>query len=129
MTSQGHVIPIKAEECRQLLGERQIARISWSSSQGIVIIPVNYVLQDDDLLLRVSPDSVLAELAHGREVAVEVEDVDESTANGWSVLVRGRSTVHDGDTVTLPQPWAPGNRDLLIAVRVESLTGRSVSAD
>lgn len=117
------------EECRQLLGERQIARVSWTSANGLVILPVNYVVVDGVILLRVSSESLLSELALGRDVAVEVEDVDEVTANGWSVLVQGRSARHDGDPNILPQPWAPGSRDLLVSVTPLALSGRSVSAD
>lgn len=123
------MIPISAEECRQLLEERRVARISWASADGLVILPVNYVVQDDVILMKVAPDSVMGELAQGRDVALEVEDVDEATANGWSVLVRGRSSAFAGDAAVLPEPWAPGNRTLLIAVAPHTLTGRTVSAD
>lgn len=129
MTSQGHVIPLSEEECRQLLHERSVARISWASRDGILILPVNYVVQDEIILVRVSSDSVLGELVEGHDVAVQIEDVDEMTANGWSVLVRGRSERYSGEVEAQPQPWAPGRRDLLISVTPRSISGRSVSAD
>ncbi|MFV0405240.1 MAG: pyridoxamine 5'-phosphate oxidase family protein [Propioniciclava sp.] len=129
MALQGHVIPISAEECQQLLGERQVARVAWASAEGMLILPVNFVFETGLILMLVSRDSVFRELADGRDVAVEVEDVDEQTATGWSVLIQGRAAAHHGDAAVLPQPWAPGDRDFLIAVTPTRWSGRSIAAD
>jgi hypothetical protein len=65
-------------------------------------------------------------------VAFEVDDIDESTGTGWSVVVTGhahttapsalaRSTACDEAE---PQPWAPGPRSSLIRISPDRITGR-----
>nr|WP_269779196.1 pyridoxamine 5'-phosphate oxidase family protein [Propioniciclava soli] len=120
--------PIAPQECRQLLAERVVARVAWQSSQGLLILPLNYRFDGDALWFRVDRGSVLAELADGRDVAVEIEDVDETMSNGWTVLVQGRAGVPTEAPDRAPQPWAPGERELLIVVEIHSMSGRSVSA-
>lgn len=93
-----------------------------------MLLPVNYTFDGEAIWFRVHRESVLAELADGREVAFEIEDVDEETSNGWSVLVQGRAGVPVGQPDHEPEPWAPGARELLLVVEIDHLSGRTVSA-
>lgn len=128
MTPVGHVLPIATDDCALLLGERVVGRVAWASSGGIVVLPVNYVYADGRILIRVAEGSLPAELAEAGEVAFEVDDIDEETGTGWSVLVRGHARRHAGAADTLPRPWAPGERTLLLEIEPTALSGRSVSA-
>ncbi|WP_300078176.1 pyridoxamine 5'-phosphate oxidase family protein [Propioniciclava sp.] len=128
MTPVGHLLPITADDCSLLLAERTIGRVAWASSQGMVVLPVTYVPTDGLIVFRVAEDTLPAELADGHEVAFEVDDIDEETGTGWSVLVRGRARAHEGRPTELPQPWAPGERPVLVAIEPTAVTGRSVSA-
>lgn len=129
VTSEGHLLPIEPAECRQLLAERTVGRVAWHSSQGLVILPLNYAYHDGHIIMRVSAKSILAELSDGPEAAFEVEDLDDSTLNGWTVLVRGTTAPYDGDVPVHLMPWAPGDRDVLVSLAVDAVTGRSVMAD
>ncbi len=64
------------------------------------------------------------------QVAFEVDDIDVATATGWSVLVQGEAAAHDGDLdgLRLPEPWAPGDRTLIVVITATTYSGRAVSA-
>lgn len=120
---------IEPDECRRLLAEAVVGRVSWvSPTRGIQVLPVNYELDGDRVLFRVSSRSVLAELAAPTEVAFEVDDLDADTATGWSVLGQGRSAAFDGGTPDT-SPWAPGDRETAIAIDLRTVSGRSVSRE
>lgn len=130
MDGNGHFLNIDADECWRLLGPAGIGRVAWQSSRGITLLPVNYARLGPVLVLRVAHDSILAELIDTTEVAFEVDDIELSTASGWSVVVRGTSGPWHGDDPgdRLPMPWAPGQRPVLIGITPSELTGRVVSA-
>ena len=126
----GHFLTIDPDECRRLLGDASVGRVSWVSSNGLEVLPVNYVVIGSQVVFRVGAGSVLAQLTTPTEVAFEVDDLDQSTATGWSVLVRGVSGAFDGSPdAPAPAPWAPGVRPVLVAVTPRSWSGRAVSAE
>lgn len=129
MTRYGHLSELDAEECRHLLRSRTIGRVGWTSSAGPQILPVAYSLSGDAIVFRARPGSLLAELADDTEVSFQVDDLDDETRTGWSVLVTGRSGAWTGELEVRPEPWAPGERPLVIGVAPETITGRSVAAD
>jgi nitroimidazol reductase NimA-like FMN-containing flavoprotein (pyridoxamine 5'-phosphate oxidase superfamily) len=77
----------------------------------------------------------LAELASGADdVAFEVDYHDTLSRRGWSVLLNGSAVVVDADEVpissadpTQPEPWAEGERDLLVRLSPRTITGRRAS--
>lgn len=126
----GYFVPIDADECLRLLAQSTIGRVAWASSQGMQVLPVNYTLLGDAIAFTVAPDTILEELARPTRVAFEVDDLDASTATGWSVLVQGETAPFTGDRDALTRlPWVPGHQEIAIAIKIDVATGRSVSAD
>lgn len=118
---------LSEEECLQLLTERAVGRIAFCTMEGPVVLPVNHVLDGGHIIFRTSPHTELARRLTKGLVAYEVDDFDEDSQTGWSVLVRG-SAEHD-DSPELrdpddPQPWAAGYRPLVVRVRPSLITGR-----
>ncbi|MFF9038991.1 DUF1918 domain-containing protein [Streptomyces sp. NPDC014892] len=123
------------EECRELLSTHGVGRVAVTAPDGRpAVVPVNYEVVDDTIVFRTAPDSVLA-AAVGKEVAFEVDHVDEPLSQGWSVLAVGpASVVTDADAVRRltgqahTTPWAGGARDMWVSIRAVSLTGRRITA-
>lgn len=129
MDTAGHFTRPSGEECRQLVRSHCVGRVAWLAATGLQVLPVTYACTEDRICFRVNPASVMGELAAGVEVAFEVDDIDVTTATGWSVLVHGLAAAHDGSTqVVLPPPWAPGDRSLTIVITPATYSGRAVSA-
>ncbi|MDF1706327.1 MAG: pyridoxamine 5'-phosphate oxidase family protein [Aeromicrobium sp.] len=122
-------------ECYELLGgTTTVGRLAFVDDHGQQLLPVNFVVVDRVVYLRTAPDSVIASLAGGHDdVAFGVDFHDDLLGRGWSVTVSGSSRAVDavpdassGEAVAAPQPWAPGERDLVIAVTPRSVSGRRV---
>ncbi len=122
---------ISYEECRDLLQERQGGRIAVSTPDGPHIVPLNYTVVGDSIVVRTTPFSVVATYGRNAKVAFEIDQFDDARQLGWSVVARGR-----GDVVTdpgeiseirrvcAPHPWADGARNLYFRIRWSELTGR-----
>jgi nitroimidazol reductase NimA-like FMN-containing flavoprotein (pyridoxamine 5'-phosphate oxidase superfamily) len=119
------------DECGRLLRAGVAGRIAIATPTGPHIIPVNYSVVDDAVVIRTSPYSLLG--THGRDttLAFEVDQFDYENQRGWSVQARGRGqVVTDQDEldhikqVWAPQPWAAGSRNLVLRLRWNELSGR-----
>lgn len=126
---------LPATECLALVGSHAIGRVGWNSIDGLQILPVTYVVSEGMIAFRTSPYGALAELRNVMQVAFEVDEFDEATRTGWSVLVRGtsRAAVDSDQLVRLwqhdePVPWATGDRNLFITISQDHLSGRVISS-
>ena len=130
----GDVERLGRDECRSLLATRQVGRLAYCSAFGPRIMPMNHVLGDDALLVRAAPDSDAAREVPGHFVAFEVDDLDERLHAGWSVQVRGFAellpiaSIRVLDAARTPQPWADGDRSLLLRLPLTEVTGVRVHA-
>jgi uncharacterized protein len=131
MDYDGHFTRLSGDECRQLLRARGVGRVGWVSSDGPQVLPVSYTMTGDLIAFRTRPDTVMGELLQPVEVAFEIDDVDEDTATGWSVLVRGMARGYLDELpegLNLPSPWAPGEHPLTVVIEPSDYSGRAVSA-
>jgi nitroimidazol reductase NimA-like FMN-containing flavoprotein (pyridoxamine 5'-phosphate oxidase superfamily) len=127
--TQGHNLPLSGEECRALVRGRRVGRLGWTGSAGPTVQPVVYAVVEGLIVFRTAPGTALSELAEGRPACLQVDDLDEQTATGWSVLARGTTAPGPPELAAeLPTPWAPGERRLVIALTPDEYTGRAVSA-
>lgn len=132
MDYDGHFTRLSGDECRQLLRARSVGRIGWLSVDGLQILPVTYAMTGEWISFRTHPDTVMGELLRKPQaVSFEIDDVDEDTASGWSVLVHGTATGYVEDLpagLNLPLPWAPGEHPLTVVIVPTDYAGRAVSA-
>jgi nitroimidazol reductase NimA-like FMN-containing flavoprotein (pyridoxamine 5'-phosphate oxidase superfamily) len=123
-------------ECERLLRAGLVGRVALSTSTGPHIIPVNYAVVDDAVVLRTAPYTLLGRSAHGSQLALEVDHFDYEYQRGWSVVATGRSEVvedaaeleHIGATWN-PRTWVSGGRTLYVRIRWTDLTGRRLGKD
>lgn len=111
----------------------RVGRLGVTDADGQpLIVPVNYRMDGDAVVIRADPDSLIARRALERRVAFEVDDVDAAWQEGWSVLIRGTAR-RVSDVVELARlrrlqlrPWAPGERTLYLRIDPELVTGRQL---
>lgn len=132
MDYDGHFTRLSGDECRQLVRARAVGRVAWKSPDGVQVLPVSYSVSADRIAFRTRPDSVMRDFLEPLDVAFEVDDVEEDTATGWSVVVRGRATGYVDAVpggIQPPRPWSPGENRLTVVIEPSSYTGRAVSAE
>ena len=132
---RGTLKPIDAAEAWQLLDTTTVGRLGFATNEGIVILPVNFLVHEERIYVRTEPGSPVAALAGGRDdVAFEVDYHDDMNQSGWSVLVHAQAAEAEAGAAERAiassrrlGPWAPGDRSLVIGLVPGSITGRRVS--
>jgi nitroimidazol reductase NimA-like FMN-containing flavoprotein (pyridoxamine 5'-phosphate oxidase superfamily) len=125
MTSQG-LETIDRAECDILLRGRTFGRVGVKIADEFAILPVYYAVVDDDIVIRTDPGTKLDAAVMGDRVAFEID----GTAPGWSVLVTGHArevkdqAEQQRARARLGNDWPEGERDHLVAIRMERVSGR-----
>ena len=122
---------LNATECEELLRAGLVGRVAACTPGGPHIVPVNYAVVDDTVVLRTTPYSLLGSQNRGSVLALEVDQFDYEYHRGWSVVARGRSeAVMDADELEHirstwnPVSWAAGGRSLYLRFPWTELSGR-----
>jgi nitroimidazol reductase NimA-like FMN-containing flavoprotein (pyridoxamine 5'-phosphate oxidase superfamily) len=118
-----------AEECRRLLASKSIGRIGVNRrGHGPLVVPVNYVLDSTGaVVFRTEVGTKLAGIHRGA-VTFEVDDLDEATRTGWSVVVDGLAHEIDADceAAVLVDPWSDSRLRHAVRLVPSTITGRRV---
>jgi nitroimidazol reductase NimA-like FMN-containing flavoprotein (pyridoxamine 5'-phosphate oxidase superfamily) len=120
-------------ECLARLRTALVGRIALSVGALPVVLPVNFAMLDDDVLIRTVPGSRLAAAASDAVVAFEADHVDPLGRSGWSVLIQGvASEITDPDEIEragrIPlEPWLGANGHYLRIVS-RFVSGRQMPA-
>jgi len=118
-------------ECLALLAGARLGRVAVSIRALPTILPVNYALLDDDVVLRTAPGSKLSAALLGAVVGFEVDDTNQDRSAGWSVLVVGHANeIRDDATLGRArglrlEAWAPGDHDHFVMIPTEHVSGRA----
>lgn len=124
---------LSEEQCLELLGTTTVGRIGFVDDDRTLIIPVNFLVDGRDIVIRTDPGGPLSALPSSPVlVAFEIDHHEALAASGWSVLMNGRvSTVSEQQLRSIPGastrlPWAEGDRSLVLRLTPESISGRRV---
>ena len=119
------------EVCLRLLESVPVGRVSFCTDGEVVTLPVNHVMDGQDIVFRTDHGSKLSAAERQDHVAFEADDYDLRTRTGWSVLVKGRAEVvhEDSEIQRLSHlglyPWVTAvDRPFWIRIRPTSVTGR-----
>ncbi|GEP38997.1 hypothetical protein NPS01_26600 [Nocardioides psychrotolerans] len=120
------------EECWALLRGDELGRLAYHLVDEVHVVPINYVVDDGELLFRTVAGNKLLAAALGSEVAFEIDWHDHDHA--WSVLARGRLRVldeveeHRLDGLPL-RPWVATYKYDVVGLRPTVVTGRAFELD
>lgn len=114
------------EECFELLRSVPVGRIGLSMSALPVVLPVNFAVDGDRLVVRTAAGSKLDAALAGAVVAFEADNYDVDTGAAWSVLVRGSAAVLGAvDDVDLDlDSWVAGQSDHWVMITTDLVSGR-----
>ncbi|MDQ3453190.1 MAG: pyridoxamine 5'-phosphate oxidase family protein [Actinomycetota bacterium] len=123
-------------ECLQLLAARvpKVGRVGVIHDDRPDVLPVNYAIFDGAVVFRTGRGAKLTAAMEEAPVAFEVDAIDASWEEGWSVVVHGHAELLDSEDVIsklgdlLVRPWVPAERASHIRIVPERITGRSIEA-
>jgi uncharacterized protein len=117
------------EQWLALAASVPIGRVVYTDQALPAVIPMNFVLDGDEVVIRTGSDSTLAAAIRNAVVAFQVDDFDSDTTTGWSVTITGQARlVHGGEEATrlarLPlRPWLPTKSGQFIRIPARHVTG------
>jgi nitroimidazol reductase NimA-like FMN-containing flavoprotein (pyridoxamine 5'-phosphate oxidase superfamily) len=120
------------EQSLALLRSVPVARVGLALNGVPVVLPVNFAIDRDEIVIRCTEGSKLDAALAAEIVAVEVDDYDPDNQIGWSVIVKGRAReltepdeVDHANTLEL-HTWANDATNHYIAISIDLVTGRSI---
>jgi hypothetical protein len=123
---------LERAECLRLLEATTFGRIALTVAALPVVLPVNYRLVGEEIVIRTTAGTKLAAAANAAVVAFEIDGVDPVAHTGWSVMVTGTAEIADDEralaryrSAGIPR-WARGGEERFIAIDTELVTGRSL---
>ena len=123
---------IEEEECWDLLASHGVGRVVVSIANMPDIFPVNYKLEDRAVYIHTVPGTKLAGAVLGRSVAFEIDDLDESTRQGWSVVAHGVAKevekledILHVETLGIT-PWTDSPKFRYMRIEVDDIAGRRI---
>jgi len=132
----GAPVELTIDECLELLAGGVVGRVAMATPVGPRIVPVNYAMYGEQIVVRTTPYSELGTYGWNNEVAFEIDHLDHSTHSGWSVVAVGRAELVEDPLVLRdiqrtwdPRPWATGVRNLYLTITWRDLTGRRLGSD
>ena len=120
-------------DCFRLLPTVTLGRIGFTSGGEVLVLPVIFLVDGQDVVFRTNVGSKLASVEVGQYVTFEVDSYDATAASGWSIVVRGLAEVQPEtecarlDTLGM-KAWggAPQER-AWVRIRPASITGRQIA--
>ena len=129
----GHEI-LPFGDCLRLLGSVPVGRVGFFADGEIVILPVNYLVDGQDVIFRTGAGSKLSSVSNKNLVGFEADSYDARTRSGWSVVVSGFTEIVESDDEIRRlnnlglESWASAaDTPTLIRIRPTSITGRWVN--
>ncbi len=129
----GRLRVLNRAECVRLIESTPIGRIGFMSDGAPLVLPVNFVWHEDTVVFRTLEGQKLAAAAEQQNVCFEVDNWNDSSHTGWSVVMSGPAR-HVTDWAEIEQlerldvvPWAKGEwRPLWVRIEPRDLTGRQI---
>lgn len=92
-TGEGAVRDLSREECLNALRENTLGRLAVSQGALPLILPVNYAMEDTNVVFRTRQGGLLDRTCRNTVVAFEIDAYDDETKAGWSVVIVGVANV------------------------------------
>jgi nitroimidazol reductase NimA-like FMN-containing flavoprotein (pyridoxamine 5'-phosphate oxidase superfamily) len=123
-------------DCYTLLESAPVGRIGFLASGEVVILPVNFLLDGQDVVFRTATGAKLSAIEVGHYVSFEADAYDQAAGTGWSVLVNGLAEIVETeaeatrlDELGLTSWGWKGPDRLWIRIRPSSISGRRIPAE
>jgi len=125
---RGRLVELSDDECWQLLGSGVVGRIAWNRAGRPFVIPVNFTVDGTTIHIHSSAYSTLVREVDDSQVAFQVDDIDDTTRSGWTVVAQGRAETRYPGPRTSPGPtvdvWPEGSKAVTIVIVVAEISGR-----
>jgi nitroimidazol reductase NimA-like FMN-containing flavoprotein (pyridoxamine 5'-phosphate oxidase superfamily) len=125
---------IEPWRCLQLVEAVPFGRLATVEVGRPILVVVNHIVDEGDIFIRTRREARLARLTESGRVVHAVYEVDSgfpAGQSGWSVMATGvlQREHRESRAARLRSrltAWAQGERDVVLHLEVQELTGRAV---
>jgi nitroimidazol reductase NimA-like FMN-containing flavoprotein (pyridoxamine 5'-phosphate oxidase superfamily) len=111
-----------------------VGRIGFIAGGEVVILPVNFTVDGQDVVFRTAAGSKLSAVEVGHYVGFEADSYDKAKRTGWSVVVNGLAEIVESDDEAARldslglSSWGEGaSGRVWVRIRPSSITGRRIA--
>ncbi|MBK8469336.1 MAG: pyridoxamine 5'-phosphate oxidase family protein [Candidatus Phosphoribacter sp.] len=128
MSEDFRIVEMSTSECWDILDRERFGRLAMAIQGEPDIVPVNFLVDNEKLLMRTAPGTKLTELVINAAVAVEADGREGDEA--WSVVLKGIARMVDSFSETYAddekhlQTWLPSDKPIYVEITARSITGR-----
>ncbi|MEW6473419.1 MAG: pyridoxamine 5'-phosphate oxidase family protein [Actinomycetota bacterium] len=121
------------EQCWDRLRRSSVGRVAVTIGALPAIFPVNFTVVGGQILFLTGEGTKLRAALDRTVVAFQVDDFDEATASGWSVMAVGLAEEVatpgelDGLQPLVLRPFAGGDRSHVVKITPEFVSGRRIA--
>jgi len=121
---------LRGDECWKLIRGESVGRLGFVVDGWPVVLPMNYCVDGEEIILRTGPGAMLASAQCAEQVSLQVDAIDSLYRSGWSVLVLGvAEEIIQADELDrlrslALRSWAGGERRHWVRMRPIQITGR-----
>jgi nitroimidazol reductase NimA-like FMN-containing flavoprotein (pyridoxamine 5'-phosphate oxidase superfamily) len=125
----GELDTLEVDECWRLLETQAVGRLAVIVGQYPLVFPVNFAVDGREIVFHSSPGTKLYALQRSNVTF----EVDLPIPAGWSVMVQGVAhellpernvELEKRSKASGATPWAPGERDHIVRIVPDRVTGR-----
>ena len=122
---------IPADVCLRLLREGAVGLLALSGAGGPDVRPVNFALHRQQIVIRTGRGRIFEGARQNEPAAFVISESDRLEHSGWSIVARGRLSICDPSDAairTRVRPWAHADKQELVLLSIDELSGRRISA-
>jgi len=130
-----HLVRLDSAQTLSLLADVSYGRIVFTDRALPAIRPVNHVIDNGDVIVRMQSGGPLAQavFAHNAVVAYEADEIDPQTRLGWSAVITGKAQfVTDREEIARLEaamaPWLDEPNDMVVRIRPQIIDGFRLAA-
>jgi nitroimidazol reductase NimA-like FMN-containing flavoprotein (pyridoxamine 5'-phosphate oxidase superfamily) len=118
--------------CLELMATVEVGRVGISVGALPAIFPVNFAMEGRNVYFRTGAGTKLSAATNHAVIAFQCDQFDRDEHTGWSVQGVGVAVdvtapqELDRLTELLGQPWLDGDRQHVVRISLEMLTGRRI---
>ncbi len=123
------LIELDRRTCLDLLAGVDVGRVAWPDGDRVMVFPLNFALDGDEVVVRTRSSELLAAAATHRVLTFQGDEFEPGVRSGWTVLLSGPAEeVTEPADVTRLQgivaPWRDDGPFRILRIRSERITGR-----
>ena len=128
------LVVLDEDECLDALARGRFGCVALSHRALPLVLPVSYVVDRGDVVLRAGAQSTIGRTASGSVLSFCAHTWDSATDDLWSVVVTGRAELVEDDDdrdrvddLGLPNWGDEGDPQILLRLTPAFITGRAVA--